>query len=146
MRGLFRFIQLALLCDVGEDSRVIRNCARLRDVDFDMLHLMKLEHESLRLCASALKFRILGLAGAGTSGVVFKVCPFSHEVRECAELCRVVTCSILSVMFALARQATYNQPGHADPRRVYALKMIFNMDATTTNGILTRSEVGGGGN
>jgi hypothetical protein len=39
-------------------------------------------------------------------------------------------------------QVTCTQAGHPFPGRLYALKMLYNHDASSSNGILARSEVG----
>ncbi len=51
------------------------SCVQLRDLDPELQRHRRLEEEALALCQSAVKYRVLGRAGAGAFGVVFKVRP-----------------------------------------------------------------------
>jgi hypothetical protein len=51
----------------------VASCVRLRDLDPEIQRHRRLEEEALALCQSAVKYRVLGRAGAGAFGVVFKV-------------------------------------------------------------------------
>ncbi len=51
------------------------SCVRLRYLDPEIQRHRRLEEEALALCQSAVKYRVLGRAGAGAFGVVFKVRP-----------------------------------------------------------------------
>jgi hypothetical protein len=137
------FLQLALACGLREDSSVVASCVRLRDLDPEFQRHQSLEEEALALCQSAIKYRVLGRAGAGAFGVVFKVRTYHSAPMEHPRLVTLVVTFITSrcPSAPLCRQVTCTQAGHPDPRRVYALKMLYNFDATTTNGILLRTEV-----
>ncbi len=65
------------------------SCVRLRDLDPDIQRHRRLEEEALALCQSAVKYRVLGRAGAGAFGVVFKVRTYRSDPREPQQQTRV---------------------------------------------------------